>query len=41
MKVTGSLVFSDLGKPSEEKICFCLEFYLMALTPPPVFLEFF
>ena len=26
----------DLGKPSREKISFCLEKVQMALTPPPI-----
>ena len=28
-------VHPTLRKPSEEKICFCLEFFQTALTPPP------
>ena len=40
LRVTSKTNNWTLGKPSEEKICFCSEFFQTALTPP-VFTEHF
>ena len=40
-RIFKDLAEDDLGKPSEEKICFRLEFCQMGLTPPLVFLDSF
>ena len=37
----GFVINGAYGKPSEEKICFCMDFLQTALTPAPVFLERF